>query len=128
MVTGVAHAQLGGMPVVIITGQKPIKQSKQGRFQILDVVNMMNPITKRAISIVDIHRIPATIRQAFKVAESERPGAVHIELAEDIARESTEQPLRPLHKEIIRRPQIDEKSLTQLVTKIKHAKHPVILI
>src|SRR5690242_8390614 len=46
LVTGVAYAQLGGMPLVVITGQKPIKKSKQGQFQIIDVVGMMNPITK----------------------------------------------------------------------------------
>ena len=45
-VTAAAYAQLGGMPMMMITGQKPIKKSKQGRFQILDVVAMMGPITK----------------------------------------------------------------------------------
>ena len=47
-VTAAAYAQLGGMPMMMITGQKPIKKSKQGRFQILDVVAMMGPITKYA--------------------------------------------------------------------------------
>jgi len=88
----------------------------------------MDPITKRSTSVIDIHRIPATIRQAFKVAESERPGAVLIELAEDIARETSEQALVPLHIEKIRRPQIDEKCLGELVERIKKAKHPVLLI
>jgi thiamine pyrophosphate-dependent acetolactate synthase large subunit-like protein len=45
-VTAAAYAQLGGMPMMMLTGQKPIKKSKQGRFQILDVVDMMKPITK----------------------------------------------------------------------------------
>ncbi|MCP4725876.1 MAG: acetolactate synthase large subunit, partial [bacterium] len=45
-VTAAAYAQLGGMPILMITGQKPIKNSKQGRFQIIDVVDMMKPITK----------------------------------------------------------------------------------
>ena len=45
-VTAAAYAQLGGMPMMMITGQKPIKKSKQGRFQILDVCSMMSPITK----------------------------------------------------------------------------------
>ena len=45
-VTAAAYAQLGGMPILMITGQKPIKQSKQGQFQIIDVVDMMGPITK----------------------------------------------------------------------------------
>ena len=128
MVTGVAFAQLWWMPVLVITGQKPIKKSKQGRFQVLDVVSMMEPLTKMATSIVNIHRIPATLRQAFKLAEAEKPGAVHIELAEDIARETTEDVLSPIPPHKIRRPQIDEKMLTQLVDKIKSAKHPMILV
>ncbi|MCF6187886.1 MAG: acetolactate synthase large subunit, partial [Desulfobulbaceae bacterium] len=45
-VTSVSHALLGGMPCLFITGQKPIKKSKQGRFQIIDVVRMMEPLTK----------------------------------------------------------------------------------
>src|SRR5271154_6652930 len=52
LVTAAAYAQLGGMPMVMITGQKPIKTSKQGQFQIVDVVEMMRPITKYARQIV----------------------------------------------------------------------------
>lgn len=85
--TSAAYAQLGGMPMLMITGQKPIKKSKQGRFQILDVVGMMKPITKSARQVVNCNNIPAAVREAFKIATSERPGAVHIELPEDIAAE-----------------------------------------
>ena len=46
LVTPGAYANLGGMPMLMITGQKPIKKSKQGRFQIIDVVHMMKPITQ----------------------------------------------------------------------------------
>lgn len=127
MVTGIAHAQLGGMPVIVITGQKPIKKSKQGRFQIIDVVDMMRPITKRATSVPNGNRIPSIIRQAFKVAEDEKPGAVHIELAEDIAAEEvTQTTIFPREK--IRRPQIDQKMLAILVDRIRHAKTPMILV
>lgn len=127
MVTGIAHAQLGGMPVIVITGQKPIKKSKQGRFQIIDIVGMMKPITKRSMTIASANRIPSTIRQAFKLAEEEKPGAVHIELAEDVAsEEATHTTIYPRDK--IRRPQIDEKMLSLLVDKIKQAKTPMILV
>ena len=85
--TGVAYAQLGGMPVVVITGQKPIKKSKQGQFQVIDVVRMMEPVTKRATMIVDGARVASHVAEAFKIAQSERPGAVHLELPEDIAGE-----------------------------------------
>src|SRR5579872_4195157 len=77
LVTGVAFAQLGGMPLVVITGQKPVKKSKQGKFQIIDVVGMMRPITKMAETIVSAERIPSTVAQAIRTAEAERPGAVH---------------------------------------------------
>ena len=46
LVTPAAYAQLGAMPMLMITGQKPIKTSKQGRFQVIDIVDMMRPITK----------------------------------------------------------------------------------
>lgn len=128
MVTGVAYAQLGGMPIIVITGQKPIKQSKQWRFQVLDVVSMMEPITKHASSIANIHRIPSTIRQAFKLAEEEKPWAVHIELAEDIAKEIDEETIQPIKPHKIRRPQIDEKMRQKLIIKLQNAKHPLILI
>lgn len=127
MVTGIAHAQLWGMPVIVITGQKPIKKSKQWRFQIIDVVGMMKPITKRSTVVPNGNRIPAIVRQAFKLAEDEKPGAVHIELAEDIAAEDVMQP-EIFAPEKIRRPQIDEKMLAILVDRIRQAKTPMILV
>src|SRR6056297_196542 len=51
LVTAAAYAQLGAMPMLMVTGQKPIKTSKQGRFQILDVVDMMQPVTKSACQV-----------------------------------------------------------------------------
>ncbi|HMP57656.1 MAG TPA: thiamine pyrophosphate-binding protein, partial [Novosphingobium sp.] len=83
-VTAAAYATLGGMPMLMITGQKPIKKSKQGRFQILDVVSMMGPITKYAHQMASSDNIPSRVREAFRIAEEEKPGATHIELPEDI--------------------------------------------
>jgi acetolactate synthase I/II/III large subunit len=127
MVTGVAHATLAGTPVLVITGQKPIRRSKQGYFQIIDVVDMMRPITKSAATVPDASRIPALIRNAFKIAEEERPGAVHLELPEDIAREETPE-VSVLLPQKIRRPAIDEKMLAELVKRLERAKRPMILV
>ncbi|HET7059858.1 MAG TPA: acetolactate synthase large subunit [Candidatus Saccharimonadales bacterium] len=126
LVTGVAYAQLGGMPLMVITGQKPIKKSKQGKFQILDVVGMMRPLTKSAETIVAADRIPATIYQAVRTAESERPGAVHIELPEDVAEEESGQ--APIEWQKLRRPVPDEKSINQLLELVQGASKPVIVI
>lgn len=73
------------MPVLVITGQKPVRASKQAKFQVIDVVAMMKPVTKFSTSIVDGVRIPSLVAHAIMTAESERPGAVHLELPEDIA-------------------------------------------
>ena len=85
LITAAAYAQLGAMPMMMITGQKPIKKSKQGHFQIIDIVQVMKPLTKFAKQIVHANTIPALVREAFKKGETERPGAVHLELPEDIA-------------------------------------------
>ncbi len=134
MVTGVAYAQLWGLPVIVITGQKPIKKSKQGQFQIIDVVSMMKPITKYATTIVSANRIPYILDNAFKIAMGERPGAVHIELPEDIAAEDSGPDFFPIlvkqerGEMKIRRPQIDEKTFTNLKDIIEKATAPIILI
>ncbi len=85
LVTPAAFAQLGGMPMMMITGQKPIKTSKQGRFQIVDIVELMKPITKMTRQVVHANNVTSLVRESFRVAIDERPGAVHLELPEDVA-------------------------------------------
>ncbi|HEX2226468.1 MAG TPA: acetolactate synthase large subunit [Candidatus Binatia bacterium] len=122
-----AYAQLGAMPMVMITGQKPIKKSKQGRFQIVDVVDMMRPVTKFARQIVNGNRIPSLTREAFRVAMEERPGAVHLELPEDIAREDCGMTdLIPARRQ--RLPDCDSKSMSEAVEMIRAAKMPLLLV
>ena len=125
-VTAAAYAQLGGMPMMMITGQKPIKKSKQGRFQILDVVAMMGPITKYTHQMASSDNIPSRVREAFRLAEEEKPGAVHIELPEDIADEHTES--LPLKRSHSRRPTADVKSIREAVKALENAKSPVLVI
>jgi acetolactate synthase-1/2/3 large subunit len=114
------------MPMMMITGQKPIKKSKQGRFQILDVVAMMGPITKYTHQLASADNIPSRVREGFRLAEEEKPGAVHLELPEDIADEATE--AQPLHRSLVRRPTADEKAVRAAVRKIEAAKSPVLVI
>jgi acetolactate synthase-1/2/3 large subunit len=126
LVTPAAYAQLGAMPMLMITGQKPIKSSKQAHFQIINVVEMMRPVTKYAQQIIHGNGIPAKIREAFRIAEQERPGAVHLELPEDIAREQTEPFLFPIEK--IRRPAAETKAVLRAAEAIHLAKRPLLLI
>ena len=126
LVTPAAYAQLGAMPMLMITGQKPIKSSKQGRFQVIDVVDMMRPITKYTTQVVSGDRIPSTVREAFRIAQEERPGAVHIELPEDIAAEHSYMPLIPAS--LARRPLAEDKAINKALSMIKQARSPVLVI
>src|SRR3989449_3389515 len=87
--TGAAYAHLGAMPMIMITGQKAIMTAKQARFQIVDVIASMKPLTKMTRQIVSPASIPTIVREAFRVAMEERPGPVHLELPEDIAGDET---------------------------------------
>src|SRR5438876_11486274 len=90
LTTGAAYALLGAMPMVMITGQKGVLSSRQARFQIVDVVAAMRPLTKLSRQIVSPSTIATLVREAFRIAEEERPGPVHLELPEDIAGEESE--------------------------------------
>ena len=125
-VTAAAYAQLGGMPMFMITGQKPIKHSKQGQFQIINVVDMMGPITKSTAQIVSGDNIPFRVREAFRIAEEERPGAVHLELPEDIAAEETAK--TPLTPSLVRRPTVEAKSVQHAVDLLKRSKSPLLVL
>ena len=126
LVTAAAYAQLGGMPMFMLTGQKPIKQSKQGQFQIINVVDMMQPITKFTEQLTGADNIPSRIREAFRIGEEERPGAVHLELPEDIAAEDSDAPL--LTKSMVRRPVAELKSIQRAVEMIERAERPLLVI
>ena len=125
-VTSAAYAQLGGMPMMMITGQKPIKKSKQGHFQIVDIVQMMKPLTKYTRQIVNASLIPSSIREAFRIAMEERPGAVHLELPEDIAAEQVAERLfEVVH---YKRPDADELAINKAAKMIESARMPLLLI
>ena len=125
-VTAAAYAQLGGMPMIMLGGQKPIRKSKQGRFQIVDVVNLMKPVTKYSEQVVDGNNVPSMVREAFRLTMDERPGAAYIELPEDIAEETTDASVFDVVGH--RRPDASAPSIDQAVDMIKAAKLPLLLI
>lgn len=126
LVTAAAYAQLGGMPMLMITGQKPVKSSKQGQFQIIDVVDMMEPLTKYTQQLVSGANIPSRVREAIRLAEEEKPGAVHLELPEDIAAEQVEE--LPIPTSFVRRPVAEDKSILAALERIRAAKSPLLLV
>lgn len=126
LTTAAAYATLGGMPMLMITGQKPVKRPKQGRFQILDVVEMMRPITKYAHQLVSADNIPSRVREAIRLAEEEKPGATHLELPEDIASDETDEQLIPASR--VRRPIAEGKAILAAIDLIAAARSPLLVI
>jgi acetolactate synthase-1/2/3 large subunit len=126
LTTGAAYALLGAMPMVMLTGQKGILHSKQGHFQLVDIVASMTPLTKMARQIVSPVTIPTVIRDAFRVAQQERPGPVHLELPEDIAGETAED-LAPIPPHPIDYPVAPPAALDRAAAMILAAQRPLIM-
>ncbi|MBR1217690.1 acetolactate synthase large subunit [Bradyrhizobium sp. U87765 SZCCT0131] len=125
--TGAAYAHLGAMPMVMITGQKAIMSSRQARFQIVDVIASMKPLTKLSRQIVSAVSIPTLVRDAFRVAMEERPGPVHLELPEDIAGEEVaDVPMVPIHP--IEIPVAHRAALDRAAEMILRAERPLIML
>jgi acetolactate synthase I/II/III large subunit len=125
--TGAAYAHLGAMPMILITGQKAIMTAKQARFQIVDVVASMRPLTKMTRQIISAPTIPTLVREAFRVATEERPGPVHLELPEDIAGEETAPvPMVPPHP--IELPVAPAAALDRAAAMILAAERPLVML
>lgn len=125
--TGAAYALLGAMPMLMLTGQKGIKTSRQAHFQIVDVVSAMRPLTKFTRQIVSTQMIPTLVREAFRVAQEERPGPVHLELPEDIAAEHC--PAVPLvQPHPVDLPVASAAALDRAAAMIAAAKHPLLML
>ena len=127
LATGAAYAHLGAMPMVMVTGQKAIRSSQQARFQIVDMVATMKPLTKFSRQIVSASSIPTIVRDAFRTAADERPGPVHLELPEDVAaEEGPGVPLVPVHP--VELPVAHPAALDRAADMIRRAHHPLVML
>ncbi|MCH7474435.1 MAG: acetolactate synthase large subunit [Gemmatimonadetes bacterium] len=125
LVTGVADANMDRAPMLVITGQGASTRLHKESHQIMDVVAMFDPVTKWAHSIRHPDSIPEIVRKAVRLARTEKPGACHIELPEDIAKLNVD--MDPLEPRRFRRPAPADKIVNQAFDLIKNAKHPLIL-
>ena len=125
LVTGVADANMDRSPMLVLTGQGASTRLHKESHQIMDVVAMFEPVTKWAHSIRHPSSIPEIVRKAVRLARTEKPGACHIELPEDLAKLNTA--TEPLEPRRFRRPAPADKIIDQAFELIKNAKRPVIL-
>lgn len=125
LMTGVGDSNMDRSPMLVLTGQGASTRLHKESHQVMDVVSMFKPITKWATTIHHQDIIPEVIRKAVRLACTEKPGAVHIELCEDIAHAETNK--KPLSVTTFRRPVADDKIMDQIFARISQAKRPIIL-
>lgn len=126
LMTGVADANLDGAPLVAITGQVGTDRMHKESHQYLDLVAMFEPVTKWNAQIVRPSIAPEVVRKAFKLAETEKPGAVHIDVPENIAA----MPVTgdPLSKGVVEKTYASFRSIEQAALAISKAENPIILV
>jgi acetolactate synthase-1/2/3 large subunit len=126
LMTGVADANLDGAPLVAITGQVGTDRMHIESHQYLDLVAMFAPVTKWNSQIVRPGITPEVVRKAFKVSQKEKPGAVHIDLPENIAAMPVEG--KPLQKDTKEKIYASYRSINSAAVAISKAKNPIILV
>src|SRR5216684_9106413 len=126
LMTGVADANLDRAPVVAITGQAARDRIHKESHQYVNVVDMFRPITKWNTRLEVASVVAEAVRKAFKVAETEKPGACHLELPEDVAEETVDAGAAPLATSRPRRPSPDRPALRRAAELIDRARNPLI--
>ncbi len=126
LMTGVADANLDGAPLVAITGQVGTDRMHIESHQYLDLVAMFAPVTKWNKQIVRPSITPEVVRKAFKRSQSEKPGAVHIDLPENIAAMPVEG--KPLRKDNSEKTYASFASIRAAAAAICQAVNPLILV
>jgi acetolactate synthase-1/2/3 large subunit len=125
LITGVADSNMDRAPMLVLTGQGSTDRLHKESHQIMDVVSMFKPVTKWATTILNADTIPEIVRKAVRLARTEKPGAVHIELPEDVASmESTVPPMKPRR---FRRSVPDDKIVDQAFEMMRNAKRPIVI-
>jgi len=125
LITGVADSNMDRSPMLVLTGQGSTDRLHKESHQIMDVVSMFEPVTKWSTTILNADTIPEIVRKAVRLARSEKPGAVHIELPEDVAEmESAKRPMTPRR---FRRPVPDDKIVDAAFAMLKSSKRPIVI-
>ncbi len=126
LVTGVADANMDRAPLVAIAGQGATTRLHKESHQILDLVNLFRPITKYSMQIREPEIIPEIIRKAFKVAQTEKPGAAFIDFPENIAADDVAQ-TDPLKVQMPTAPEPSPAKVSQAADIISGARFPLIM-
>jgi acetolactate synthase-1/2/3 large subunit len=125
LVTAVADAFLDRAPLVALTGQSDLERMHKESHQYIDLIGILRPVVKWNARVSSPEIVPEVVRKAFKVAESEKPGATHLELPEDVM--ARELDARPLPRRAPVQPEPGARELQRAVELIDAAENPIAL-
>jgi acetolactate synthase-1/2/3 large subunit len=125
LITGVADANMDHAPLVAIAGQASTHRLHKESHQVLDLVQMFQPVTKYATRLLTPNTIPEVVRKAFKLAQTEKSGASFIEFPENIAEMALEETPLPVKNPMLPEPAANQ--VERAVMAISEAREPLIL-
>lgn len=128
LVTGIATAYMDSVPVVAITANVGVPLLGKDSFQEVDIAGVVMPITKHSFIVKDIEKLADTLRRAFVIAKSGRPGPVLVDITKDVTAAKYEYTVK--RPDAIKKDHstISKESIAQAVELINHAKKPVVFL
>lgn len=127
LVTGIATAYMDSVPLVAITGNVTVNLLGKDSFQEVDIAGITMPITKHNFIVKDVTKLADTIRKAFRIAQTGRPGPVLVDIAKDVTANKTEYKkvtIEPIKEEC----NISHKEIEEALALIKASKKPMIFV
>lgn len=128
LVTGIATAYMDSVPMVAITGNVSVNLLGKDSFQEVDIAGITMPVTKHNFIVKDVNNLAETLRRAFKIAQSGRPGPVLVDIAKDVTANKTEYTKVQIKKVRKKADTILEEDIEAGLEMIRKARKPVIFI
>ena len=130
LVTGIATAYMDSVPMVAITGNVPVPLLGKDSFQEVDIAGVTMPITKHNFIVKDIHDLAKTMRRAFRIAASGRPGPVLVDITKDVTDPKNKIEYKPVKPDPIERVPVSatEEEIDEVIKLMKKSKKPMIFV
>lgn len=128
LVTGIATAYMDSIPIVAITCNVGVSLLGKDSFQEIDITGITMPITKYSFIVKDVTKLADTIRKAFRIARTGRPGPVLIDIPKDVTAAVTEYERQELGKCVPEHPHIEEKSIADAIAMIEASERPFVFV
>ena len=128
LVTGIATAYMDSIPIVAITCNVGVSLLGKDSFQEIDITGITMPITKYSFIVKDVTKLADTIRKAFRIAKSGRPGPVLIDIPKDVTAAVTEYEHQELGKYVPEHPHISEEKIKRVLSMLEETKRPFVFV